>query len=302
MPGIPGGMRAGQRPRRPRLTADSATPEGSRRPGQCELTWIHRPAAGPPAEAPLRTAAARKRTWRKEPPLFTAARETKRFSGFTGVWFSGNSLSPPRPAAELPWPPFGTLAPGPAQPPLARRSARGEGLSGRDPPASHQLAVRGEPYCSLITPGRTRRPWPLERSVFNGARWTRKASDPARGATSIAAASRGVRQPLRHRTARSPQPTALRSGRATALRPPGHLGGEKRAPRCPASAPRPPVPTGRRRSPHPSQAASPSEADPGQLRASPAAAPPAVPAAGAERGLPAPPAAGEEPGGGRSLR
>lgn len=110
-------------------------------------------------------------------------------------------------------------------------------------PALRQLPARAEPPCSRLTPGRARRPRPVEKRVFNGAEVNRH---PGRlGAGSHSHSRGGQRQ--RHRTATAPVPAALWSQHSPVpVRPrPSRLG---KAGNAPLSS--------RRRSPHPSRAAS----------------------------------------------
>lgn len=102
----------------------------------------------------------------------------------------------------------------------------------RQLPARHPPAVRGEPPSSRLTPGRARRPRPLERRVFNGAEG---ASAPGAPATAAGSSACG--------TARQRLPCPPASG-ATVLCPPGpgHRGSEKRATRCPPQLPVRPLP------------------------------------------------------------
>lgn len=158
-------------------------------------------------------AAAGTRTWGKEPPLFPAARENSGIVRSQRRLSSRNSLTPPPPVPHA-RPGGGTAAARQLGP--KKRSGQGgkarPDTALRRPPLALPAVVQGQPCCSPVAPERTRRPWPLGKSVFNGARWRREASDPGRLSAGSHLYSRG-RQP---HTATSPVAAALRSGRATA--------------------------------------------------------------------------------------
>ncbi|XP_074956399.1 uncharacterized protein LOC142060278 isoform X2 [Phalacrocorax aristotelis] len=303
-------MRAGRRPRRPQRTAVSATRGDSPpvlsapRPRPEGVHLNRKAAAGTAATAPGQPPPVHA-LGEKSPLLLQPREKTKQYSALTGVCLPSNSLSPPRPGGSAPLSAAqrarrggGRAAAGQGSP---RERSGGVGLSRRGRhfaslPASSQLVVQ-RACCSLRTPGRTRRPWPSGTSMFNGSRWKRKASDPGHLSAGSHRGSRGVLLPAAaHAAPGGDVPCAHRAPVSSRHSPlparPGHLGSEKWAARCLPSTSRAPVATSRRRrrSPHPSRAASPSEVDPRQLRA---ADPPAALAAGAEGGLPAPSSGGE---------
>lgn len=161
----------------------------------------------------------------------------------------------------------------------------------RQLPARHPPAVRGEPPSSRLTPGRARRPRPLERRVFNGAEGASAPGAPATAAGSSACS-----------TARQRLPCPPRSG-ATVLRPPGpgHRGSEKRATRCPPQLPVRPLPFS---SPVPSRRRPAGGSPPTPRRSlrqprSPPEISAHCPPPPAGEGAPRPGRAGEEPGWGR---
>ncbi|XP_062483631.1 proline-rich protein 36-like [Pezoporus occidentalis] len=230
------------------------------------------------------TAQAGTRTWGKEPPLFTAGTENSEtvrshrsvFSELPRPSAAHSPRSPQRRhSRRSPAQPRGTLG-GKACPyPVLHR-----------PPRALPAVVEGEPCCSPLAPERKRHPWPLGKSVFNGARWRREATPSARGATSTAAGG----NPTRRRPLCLPR-SAQVAPQPSAARPRPSLQREDCDAVHPHTAPRASVATSHH-SPHPSRAASPCEGVSSQLRAPLAVAPPGALAAGAENGLPAPSSGG----------
>lgn len=250
-------------------------------------------------------------------PHSSQSREkTKRYSGLIGVCSPSNSLAPPRPGGSAPPSarPAGGRAAARQRSPEERSGGRARhGRRSASLPARYQSVTHGQPRCSLLTPGRTRRPWPLERSVFNGARRRRKASDAGR---------------LRAGGHRHSPPAVGGSPRGTPRRRPlGPPRSGQVAPQ-PCAGPAPTISAGRsgrrgtprtgsqtsrrdRRQPPPLSSPVPSRLAlwGGIVVNFAPLSPPAALAAGAERGLPAPSSgegvpgprpgpAGEEPGGG----
>ncbi|KAM6060077.1 uncharacterized protein LJ206_014499 [Theristicus caerulescens] len=251
-------------------------------------------AAAPPTHGGLAAAGTRARE--KEPPLFTAARENEEIFRSYRSLFSRQLPSAARwqrsPLRRSARPPRGRQSPRwPARPRGALGGKACPGTAGA-PPASPRVPRWS---CRVVL---SSRPGGLGvLGLWKGACLTERDGGgkpatqgaSARDTTSTTAASRRGRQPLPHHTATSPLPTALRSGRATALCPPGHLGRERGATPCPPRLPDLPsrpaaaAPLTRPGPPRPLRGI------PRQLRA---AAPPAALAAGAERGLPAPSSGG----------
>lgn len=211
-----------------------------------------------------------------------------------GVSSPGSSLS----ARPLSCPPRGGPAPLAG---AAPRNAQGKRCPASAPPAPRASSAgpAGEPPCSPLTPGRARRPRPLERRVFNGVE---DASAPGATATAAGHGACGTARrrlpcpprsdPVAPQSCARPAPAiaAGKSGRRARLVPPS-------APRPPAAVllTRPEPPLSRRGIPASSAPLS----------------PPAALAAGAERALPAPSSGGGGPGragpgrsqaGGRSRR
>lgn len=275
-PDTPRSRRLGGAPRWPAQGSRPRGAPGPQRPRPAATVRAHlkpKPRCG--------AAAAATRTRGKEPPLFTAARENLRNIQVLPEPVFPATPSPLRgPLAALPSSPVqrarprgGTAAARQHSP--EERSGEGLPRHGRrsaSPPAPHQLAMQGQPRCSLLTPGRTQRPWPLERSVFKRSEMEEESRRPR-------APQRGEpppqpRQPLQHHRATSPgaHRAPVRSRPQPCARPaPAISAGRSKRRRAPLSTPRPPVATGCRRSPHPSRAASPSEGDPPHLRAALAA-------------------------------